>query len=92
MICSYYVNGNAVKKQFFHRYSNKLTKIKALSKKLYLITEIEENKYVKKQWKILRTVWPNKKNFDAPSELKLDDSNITHKPKKMLINSNNIFV
>ena len=44
MIKSHLFGGNSFKKFFFKRYSNRLTKITALSKKLYFKSVFEKNK------------------------------------------------
>ena len=60
MFKSHFINGSDNERSFIRTYSNKLTKIKALSKKLHYSKKIEENqKEPRKLWNIIRSVLPN---------------------------------
>ena len=44
MFRSHFINGNVNEKRFFRKYTNILTKLKALLKKIYFHSEINKNK------------------------------------------------
>ena len=53
MFKTHFLYGNASQKLFFKRYSNKLTKIKAISKRSYFKAELQNHQGdTKKTWKI----------------------------------------
>ena len=57
MFVSHFLSDNDNKKLLFKKYTNKSTKIKALSKTSYFTTELRENqKDTRKMWEILRSV------------------------------------
>ena len=71
MFRSHFINGN-VNERFFRKYTNLLTNLKALSKKIYFGSEINKNKSnARKTWDIIRSVLPNKLNRDPPSSFKI---------------------
>ena len=43
MFKSHFINGNQSNKTYFKKYSNELAKIKAMSKKLYHSTKLQES-------------------------------------------------
>ena len=62
MFKSHFLNGE--KKLFYKVYSNKLTKLKTLSKKLYYTSKLDEcldEKDVRKVWNVIRSTLPNSK-------------------------------
>ena len=72
MFRSQYINGNVNEKRFFRKYTNILTELKALSKKIHFRSEINKNKSnARKTWDIIRSVLPNKLNRESPSSLKI---------------------
>ena len=63
MFKPYFINGNAAQKHLFKTYTNKLTKIKALSKSLFYKNELSKNKNDPKiVWNIIRTLLSQIKN------------------------------
>ena len=53
---THYINGNQINKAFCKKYSNKLTKIKALSKKLFNATKLQESQNdLRGMWKIIHS-------------------------------------
>ena len=56
---THFLYGNASQKLFFKRYSNKLTKIKAMFKRSYFKSKLQNHQGdVKKTWEILRKLLP----------------------------------
>ena len=54
-----FINGSNAEKIYFRTYSNKLTKIKTLSKKLYFQNEIKKNKNnAQKTWDTIKSTLP----------------------------------
>ena len=54
-----FIYGSDAEKIYFRTYSNKLTKIKTLSKKLYFQNELKKNKnYARKTWDIIKSTLP----------------------------------
>ena len=74
---SHFVNGNETQKYIFKLYSNKLTKIKTLSKKLFYKSEFDKNKGdPRKIWKTIGSLLPSKnKSYNNPS----NSSNCSYK-------------
>ena len=62
------------KKSFYKVYSNKLTKLKTLSKKLYYTSKFDEyQKDACKVWNVIRSTLPNSKPIkDTPDSLVTD--------------------
>ena len=61
MFKSHFLSGEE-KKSFYKVYSNKLTKLKALSKKLYYTSKFDEcQKDARKVWNVIRSTLPNSK-------------------------------
>ena len=57
MFKTYFLYGNASQKLFFKRYSNKLTQIKAMSKRSYFNSELQNHQGdAQKTWEILRNL------------------------------------
>ena len=70
MFLTHFIDGDASEKQSFRRYSNILTKIKALSKKHHFHSEpVKSKQNVRKTWEITRSVLPSKSNREPPSSL-----------------------
>ena len=58
----HFLSGEERKKLFYKVYSNKLTKLKTLSKKLYYTSKFDEcQKDARKEWNIIRSMLPNSK-------------------------------
>ena len=59
MFKTHFLYGNASQKLFFKRYSNKLTKIKAMSKRSYFKSKLQNHQGdAKTTWEILRKLLP----------------------------------
>ena len=59
MFKTHFLYGNASQKLFLKRYSNKLTKIKAMSKRSYIKSKLQNHQSdAKKTWEILRKLLP----------------------------------
>ena len=70
-----FLNGNDFDKAFYKSYANKLTRVKALAKKLYLGTAITEKKDNPKElWNLIKNVVNTKTS-----------SNLKHSPSKIII-------
>ena len=69
MFKSHFVNGNETQKYIFKLYSNKLTKIKTLSKKMFYKSEFDKNKGdPRKIWKTIGSLLPSEnKSSNNPS-------------------------
>ena len=90
MFRSHFINGNVNEKRFFRKYTNILTKLKALSKKIYFRSEINKNKSnTHKTWDIIRSVLPNKLNREPPSFLKIN--NVISREPSVIANEFNDF-
>ena len=64
-------SGKLAEKTLFRLYSNTLTRIKALSKKIHFYSEFARNKKnPRKTWKIIRSALPCKPNREPPVVLK----------------------
>lgn len=62
------MNGSTSDKEFFKKYSNKLTRVKLQAKKVYYGVEIEKYKNnSKKMWQTIKSLLPNKRNFSHTS-------------------------
>ena len=74
MFKSHFLKGDTEKKSFFKKYTNKLTKIKALSKKLYFSSEINNNQNdPRKLWKVMRSAFPStNRSTVSPQSLQID--------------------
>ena len=73
MFQSHFVLGSDAEKSCFRRYSNELTKVKALSKKLFFGAEFANCKgNFRKTWEIIRSVLPTNSSRESPSVLKVD--------------------
>ena len=71
MFKSHFLSGEEKKKSFYKVYSNKLTKPKTLSKKLYYISKFDEcQKDARKVWNVIRSTLPKSKPIiDTPDSL-----------------------
>ena len=73
MFKSHFLSDNLEKKLYFKKYMNKLTKIKALSKKSYFTTELKINqKDPRKIWDILRSALPASSKRAPVTSLKIN--------------------
>ena len=91
MFCSHFINGNVNEKRLFLKYTNILTKLKALSMKIYFQLEVNKNKSnACKTWDIIRSVMPNKLNCEPPSSLKINKV-ISREPSVIASKFNDFF-
>ena len=75
---THFLNGDALSINFFKTYSNKLTRVKTLSKKMYYNSTI--NKYKNKPeelWKFINSVIPNKHLKNLSISKLIDDGLVT---------------
>ena len=77
---THYRNRSSAEKFLYKQYSNTLTRIKNLSKRVYYYhcktDEFKNNP--KKTWDILRTILPNKPKSSLPNSINVDDTNISN--------------
>ena len=81
-----FLNGNDLDKHYFKMYSNKLTKVKNLSKKLFYNETISEHKNNPKQlWRFINSVISAKiSRNNSPHPLKLvDENDVIRNPPKI---------
>ena len=72
MFQSHYIFSSDAEKSCFRRYSNRSTKIKALSKKLFFGAEFATSKgNDRKTWEIIRSALPTNSSRESPSALKV---------------------
>ena len=91
MFKSHFINGNEAQKFIFKQYSNKLTKIKAASKRNYFKVELEKNKNDPcKIWKIIRSLLPPKSKQSLNSQSN-DLDNDSNNPVEVAENFNKFF-
>ena len=93
MFKSHFLEGDPVKRSFFKKYTNKLTKLKALSKKLYYSKELKNNQNdPRKTWDVIRSALPasNKRSTDTPQSLKINECR-TNDPQKIADHFNEFF-
>ena len=77
MYISYYVRGTEIQKMIYKQYSNKLTKIKTLSKKQYINSEINNtNNNMHKFWSLINTIIPGKPKQSLPNFLNINNTEI----------------
>ena len=79
MFKSHFINGDSAEKSFFKKYSNRLTKIKTLSKKLHFKSEFEKyHNDPRKTWETIRSMLHSKSSSSSslPTSLKLNGSTI----------------
>ena len=81
MFKSYFINGNVAQKHLFKTYTNKLTEIKVLSKKLFYKNELSKNKNDPKiVWNIIRILLPpNEKSPHNTNQEIVSKSDIAEK-------------
>ena len=90
MFRSHFINCNVNEKRFFRKYTNILTKLQTLSKKIYFRSEINKNKRnARKTWDIIRSALPNKLNRKPPSSLKIN--NVISREPSVIANEFNEF-
>ena len=70
MFRTHFIQGNLAEKTLFRLYSNTLTSIKALSKKIYFCSEFARKKNPRKTWKIIRSALQCKTNREPTVALK----------------------
>ena len=76
MFKSHFINGNDFQKHRFKKYSNTLTKIKALSKKRYYKSEFDENfGNPRPIWNTIRSLLPSKCHKSPLENAKTDSNN-----------------
>ena len=67
---TYFLTGNEFEKSFYKKYSNKLTRVKNLSKKHYYKNALSQRKNNPKElWKFIKSVIPSKATTSSPSKL-----------------------
>ena len=92
MFKTHFISGNSIQKLFFRKYTNKLTKIKALSKQMYFHPELDKNKKNSREtWKIIRSVLPSKSSREAPSCVRLNNMTTSEDPTTVVNKFNNFF-
>ena len=75
---THYIKGSPIDKICYKTYSNVLTTVKNLAKKLYYHHKLNEySDNPKKTWDVLRTLLPTKSNSNMPNSLTVNDSSIT---------------
>ena len=80
-----------LKKKYFKRYSNKLTKLKTLSKKMYFQNELSKCKQnPRKTWEIIKSTLPNSFCCHFPNSIKINDTT-TENPTTISNEFNNYF-
>ena len=95
MFKSHFLLGNDGQKSFFHKYSNKLTKIIALAKTLYYSSVLNQNKNnQKKVWEVIRSVLLSKSKSTSSFFDCFDTEKIVNTPTdpKSILNSFNKFL
>ena len=66
------------KKKYYKLYSNTLTRVKNLAKRLYYHNKITEHKNnPKKTWYVLRSLLPSKTKSNTPNSLTAKNSTVT---------------
>ena len=71
MFRTHFIKGNLAEKTLFRLYSNTLTRIKALSKKIHFYPELARNKKnPRKTWEIIQSALPYKPNREPPVAFK----------------------
>ena len=70
-----YIFGSIIEKLYYKKYSNLLTKVKNLAKKLYYHQKLDDySNNPKKTREILRTLLPSKSNSTAPNSITVNNS------------------
>ena len=89
---TYFLTGNAFEKQFFKKYSNKLTSVKKLSKKMYYTEYISKhNSNPKKVWQIIKLLIPRKTVNSFVKNINVNNKFIDH-PSDIAEEFNKYFV
>ena len=64
---THYLIGNEIQKKFYKTYANKVIKLKTISKKLYMESEILNSRQdIRKFWSIIKTLTPGKPHSNSP--------------------------
>ena len=75
---THYIFGLPSEKEYYKLYSNTLTRVKNLAKRLYYHNKITEHKNnPKKTWDVLRSLLPSKTKSNTPNSLTVKSSTIT---------------
>ena len=86
-----FLHGNNFQKTFLRKYSNKLTRVKSLSKKLYYNQAFSQRKNNPRElWKLIKSVIPSQKRPIQPTKL-LTDNGVIEDPTKISEHFNNYF-
>ena len=86
-----FLQGNDFQKNFYKKYANKLTRIKALSKKMYYIEAFSQRKNNPRElWKLIKSVIPSKKTPHQPRKL-LIENRVIEDPTEIAQHFNNYF-
>ena len=81
------LKGNEIQKNFYKTYAKELTKLKTLSKKLYLESEILNlRQEVRKFWSIIKTLTPEKPHSNAPDLIENENGAIVIEPNEIAEN------
>ena len=89
---THYLKGNEIQKKFYKTYANKLTKLKTISKKLYLESEILNSKQdSRKFWSIIQTLTPGKPHSNSPDLIENENGAIVIEPNEIAENFNKHF-
>ena len=81
---THYLKGNEIQKKFYKTYANKLTKLKTLSKKLYLESEILNSRQdMRKFWSIIKTLTSEKPHSNVPDLIENENGAIVTEPNEI---------
>ena len=73
-------SGSEFEKWLYKIYANKLTKVKRLSKKLFLQQEIVNSRHdMRKFWRIMKTLLPNNQKLNSPDFVNVEGTKVTDK-------------
>ena len=88
---THYLKGNKIQKKY-KTYANKLTKLKTLSKKLYLESEILNSRQdIRQFWNIIKTLTPGKPHSNSPDLIENENGAIVVEPNEIAENFNKHF-
>ena len=89
---TYYPKDNEIQKKFYKTYANKSTKLKTLSKKLCLESEILNSRQdIRKFWSIIKTLTPEKPHSNALDHIENENGAIVTEPNEIAENFNKYF-
>ena len=76
---SHFINGNSIQKCYYKKYSNKLTRLKFMSKQLYFKDQFEKSKTNPfRSWQLIKSLLPSSKDqCSLPERLKYNNENVT---------------